>query len=266
MIEIPMRKKQGVERSTILSINGEKTQGSLNHQTITALNRSDKTAPNHTMASNRSPASAASSSAAAPAAATMPIAPSAMAIPKLQHTVQKGQKIPLQLDGSSPLVKACFGWNAANALCDVDVSAFLLDENGTVLGDDWFVFYGQPQSPDKSVVLKSAEQNDRQQIDITFTQLDCRVQRIVFVLTINEAFDKKLHFGMLRDAYVRILTANHAELVSFQMEEYYDTVISMMIGELYQHKGAWKFYAIGNGMAKDLAGICRFYGVDVSES
>lgn len=266
MIEIPMGKKQGLERNTILSINGEKVQGSQDRQTITALNRSNKTTANHTMASDRPSASAASSSAAAPAAATISVTSSAMAIPKLQHTVQKGQKIPLQLDGSSPLVKACFGWNAANALCDVDVSAFLLDENGTVLGDDWFVFYGQPQSPDKSVVLKSAEQNDRQQIDIAFTQLDWRVRRIVFVLTMNEAFDKKLHFGMLRDAYVRILTANHAELVSFQMEEYYDTVISMMIGELYQYKGAWKFYAIGNGMAKDLAGICRFYGVDVSES
>ena len=126
MIEIPMGKKQGVEQSTILSINGEKVQGSQNRQTITALNRSNKTTANHTMASDR-PSVSVTTSPAASAATTIPIAPSAMAIPKLQHTVQKGQKIPLQLDGSSPLVKACFGWNAANALCDVDVSAFLLD-------------------------------------------------------------------------------------------------------------------------------------------
>lgn len=64
---------------------------------------------------------------------------------------------------------------------------------------------------------------------------------IVFVLTMNEAFDKKLHFGMLRDAYVRILTADHAELVSFPMEEYYDTVISMMIGDYISIKALGSF-------------------------
>lgn len=53
------------------------------------------------------------------------------------------------------------------------------------------------------------------------------------------------------------------ELVSFKMDEYYTNVTSMMIGELYLHNGAWKFNAIGNGMAKDLAGLCGLYGVQV---
>ena len=47
------------------------------------------------------------------------------------------------------------------------------------------------------------------------------------------------------------------------MEEYYSNVTSMMIGEVYQYKGAWKFNAIGNGVAKNLAGLCELYGVEV---
>jgi tellurium resistance protein TerD len=47
------------------------------------------------------------------------------------------------------------------------------------------------------------------------------------------------------------------------MDEYYTNVTSMMIGELYLHNGAWKFNAIGNGVAKDLAGLCGLYGVQV---
>ena len=47
------------------------------------------------------------------------------------------------------------------------------------------------------------------------------------------------------------------------MTEYYTNVISMMIGELYIHNGTWKFNAIGNGVAKDLAGLCELYGVNV---
>ena len=70
---------------------------------------------------------------------------------------------------------------------------------------------------------------------------------------------------MVRDAYVRIMDADsQKELVSFKMEEYYSNVISMMIGEIYRHNGQWKFNAIGNGVAKDLAGLCALYGVEVT--
>jgi tellurium resistance protein TerD len=53
------------------------------------------------------------------------------------------------------------------------------------------------------------------------------------------------------------------EIISFKMDEYYQNVISMMIGELYLYNGIWKFHAIGNGVAKDLAGLCQLYGVSV---
>lgn len=69
---------------------------------------------------------------------------------------------------------------------------------------------------------------------------------------------------MLNDAYIRIMdSSSNTELVSFKMEEYYSNVTSMMIGEIYQHNGTWKFNAIGNGVARDLAGLCEVYGVQV---
>lgn len=70
---------------------------------------------------------------------------------------------------------------------------------------------------------------------------------------------------MINDAYIRILNGNNnKELVSFKMTEYYTNVISMMIGEIYIHNGIWKFNAVGNGVARDLAGLCKLYGVQVS--
>ena len=69
---------------------------------------------------------------------------------------------------------------------------------------------------------------------------------------------------MLKDAYIRIIDqASGQELAGFQMDEYYSNVTSMMIGEIYRHKNIWKFNAIGNGVAKDLAGLCALYGVQV---
>ena len=77
-----------------------------------------------------------------------------------------------------------------NPACDVDVSAFLLGSSGKVIGDSWFVFYGQTESPDHSTVFHADGGADREIISVDFTRLDPSVARIVFVLTINEAFEK----------------------------------------------------------------------------
>ena len=47
------------------------------------------------------------------------------------------------------------------------------------------------------------------------------------------------------------------------LDEYYPNVVSMMIGEVYNHNNSWKFNAVGSGVAKDLKGLCSLYGVQV---
>ena len=109
-----------------------------------------------------------------------------------------------------------------------------------------------------------ATQTDREYISVDFSRLNPTAQKIVFVLTINDAFVHNLNFSMVKDAYIRILNADtQQELVSFQMTDYYPNVISMMIGEIYLYQGIWKCSAVGNGVAKDLAGLCELYGVQV---
>lgn len=193
--------------------------------------------------------------------ASTPGMPAARPVPPLSNKVQKGQKTLLS-NTALNAVNACFGWNVTDARCDVDVSAFLLGADGKVIGDSWFVFYGQTVSPDQSTRFAQGG-TDREMVQIDLTRLNPQVKKIVFVLTINDALEKRLHFGMLKDAYVRIMDPTGNELVSFLMTEYYSNVISMMIGELYLHNGAWKFNAVGNGVARDLAGLCDLYGVQV---
>ncbi len=187
-------------------------------------------------------------------------------IPPLRNPIRKGQKTVLAPGRPLPAIHACFGWETTDPRCDLDVSAFLLTESGKVPGDSWFVFYGQRVSPDQSTSFHdSGNAADREMIDIQFTKLNPSVKKIVFVLTINDALENKLNFGMVKDAYVRILDADgKTELAGFRMTDYYSNVISMMIGEIYLHNGVWKFNAIGNGVARDLAGLCELYGVEVS--
>ncbi len=280
MLNTPTKTKHALDRNTLASINVT-SQNILSAQNISILNTNTPLSAQANRAmSPPSPASQASRpqagmnratpQAGTNRARTPQAAPSQaasqkhMPIPKLQKPLQKGQKTTLASGETLSCLNACFGWNTLNPQCDVDVSAFLLGANDKVPGDSWFVFYGQPTSPDQSVTFYEKTPKDRERIKIDFTKLNNKIQKIVFVLTINEAFEKKLNFGIMKDTYIRILNADNTELASFPMADYYNNVISMVIGEIYLYKGMWKFNAIGNGIAKDLAGLCETYGVQVN--
>ncbi len=280
MIKIAMNSKGSVNHNSLLSINKQRVCGSLTSRNIMNLNQPARQQAAH--ANTPRPAQAAHpaaprqgraaapavprpSRAAAPAASVPAAAPARRPLPALVKPVQKGQKAPLAVDPHSGVLKACFGWNTTHSQCDADVSAFLLGADGKVIGDSWFVFYGQTESPDHSCRFQSAHHTDREIITVDFKKLNRDVKKIVFVLTIDEAFERRLHFGMMQDAYIRILDERGMECVSFLMTEYYSNVVSMMIGEIYQYNGSWKFNAVGNGVARDLAGLCALYGVEVSD-
>ena len=321
MIQISMISSAPLDRQTIRNNNGMKIRSAYSSKNISTLNYQNTQTPSNTYDSTRQTAqdlhvfhthfsshSYDSTPTYTPAASYTPqheqvatqaqnalhtasAVPTFHPQPMLLHPTQKGQKTALENGEKLSRITAGFGWNVLDSRCDVDVSAFLLGANGKVIGDSWFVFYGQPQSPDGSTQFIStnnvssgtsaysnpyaaaqashAQTNynypaslDRECMKIDFSRLNPAVSRIVFVLTINEALENHLNFSMLKNAYVRILNdLTGQELVSFKMSEYYSNVNSMMIGELYLHNGMWKFNAIGNGVAKDLAGLCELYGV-----
>lgn len=188
-------------------------------------------------------------------------------LPVLQNPLRKGQKTALSPKGHMySTIKACFGWNIKDSRCDMDASVFLIGDKEQVPGDEWFVFYGQTTSPDNSVSFGVDSMNiDREIISIDFRRLNPAITKMVFVLTINEAFENYLNFSMIKDAYVRLIDAStNKEIVSYKIEEYYPNVTSMTIGEIYLHNGQWKFNPVGNGVHQDLAGQCRIYGVEIA--
>lgn len=184
--------------------------------------------------------------------------------------LKKGQKQNLAQAGR-PLttVRVGLGWDIMNQACDLDASAFMLGAGGRVVGDDWFVFYGQTSSPDGSVVHSgdSAGEGtgDDEVITLDLAAMNPEVKKIVFVVTINEALERNLNFSMVANAYVRVTDAvTGNELVRFNLSDYYSNVTSMVVGEIYSHNGTWKFNAVGDGVARDLAGLCAMYGVNVA--
>lgn len=255
MTNIPMKTSGSLSSGNILTINQTRIRGALNRQNISAINNCLKhdTHSSRTLCQgqdNRRIPAARSSSDTRQA-------------PLLRRLIQKGQKMNIGAAGQLQRVRIAMGWNILNPQCDIDLSAYLLDSSGKVPADDWFVFYGQTKSPDGSVTLNvNGSPQDREIADVDFTRLHSSICKIVFVLTINEAFTYRLNFSMIKDAYIRLLNpADNREILSFMLTDYYANVTSMMLGEIYLYNDTWKFNAIGNGVAKDLAGLCELYGV-----
>lgn len=181
--------------------------------------------------------------------------------------MRKGQKASLmQKNPNLERIAVCMGWRVKNPMCDLDASAFLLKADNRVPGEDWFVFYGQTESPDGSVLHRGGNSpGDAAVLEINLKKVSPYVKKIVFIITINEALQNRLNFGMVSDAYIRVVDrATNAEIVRYVLDEYYSNVTSMVVGELYEKNSEWKFNAVGNGVARDLAGLCELYGVQAS--
>lgn len=181
--------------------------------------------------------------------------------------MKKGQKASLtQKSPGLAELEVRMGWRTKDPACELDVSAFLLGADNRVPGEAWFVFYGQPESPDGSVIhLGDRCADDRAAIRMDLRKVRPDIKRIVFILTINEALRRGLNFGMVEDIYIRVVDPlTKSELLRFMMEETYSNVISMVVGEIYERNGEWKINAVGNGVARDLPELCESYGVQAS--
>lgn len=242
MFSIPNKISPPISKESIGNLNKVTVSGSVSAETVMNLNRKKTEGSN-------SPEQPVSNFVNKPK-------------PQLLHPVQKGMKTVVCNQAANAFLKVSAGWKINNPLCDVDISAFMLDDTGKVIGDDWFVFYGQTQSPDNSINYNMTDPAEQKSFSINTGKINPAVKRIVFVVTIDEALNRNLNFSMLNDVYIRI-SENQKEIVSYELSDYYSNVTSMMVGEIYLHNGQWKFNAIGNGVKRDLAGLCEFYGVNV---
>lgn len=183
----------------------------------------------------------------------------------------KGEKVSLsKMTPNLNEVNVCLGWDVNNNAYDLDSEAFLLGAGDKVLGDEWFVFYNQPCSPDGSVRhlgdnTTGEGTGDDEVISIRLSQVNPSVEKIVFVVTINEAKQRNLNFAGVSNAFIRVVDrGQNKELVRFDLTEYYKEVTSMMVGELYKKNNEWRFNPIGNGTDDDLFGLCKRYGVNIA--
>jgi tellurium resistance protein TerD len=164
------------------------------------------------------------------------------------------------------------GWDArttSGADFDLDASALMVDPNGKILGDSYFVFFNNLTSPDGSVEhtgdnLTGEGDGDDETIKVNLAAVPAEVDKIVVAVSIYDAENRGQSFGQVRNAYIRIINqADNSEIARYDLSEDASSETAMIFGEIYRNSGEWKFRAVGQGYSSGLAGIARDFGVNV---
>jgi len=188
--------------------------------------------------------------------------------------LQKGGNLSLsKTDPSLREVLVGLGWAARSsdgADFDLDASLFMVQENGKVRGDHDFIFYNQLKSTCGAVEhtgdnKTGAGAGDDEALKIRLADLPAAIARLIIAVTIHDAEARRQNFGMVQDAFVRIVNLDtDAEIVRFDLSEDYSTETAMIFAEIYRYNGEWKFRAVGQGYAGGLAALAIQHGVEIA--
>ena len=178
-------------------------------------------------------------------------------------SLKKGQKVSLSKDhaGLSRVVVG-LGWDEVKRkggffapkpqAIDCDASALLL-KSGRLTDTSDIVYFGNLRHKTGTVQhmgdnLTGAGEGDDEQIIIELGAVPQEYDKIIIVVNIYQAVQRKQHFGLIQNAFIRLVDGrNNSEMCRYNLTEDYANMTAMIFGEIYRHNGEWKFNPVGQG-------------------
>lgn len=202
--------------------------------------------------------------------------------------LKKGGRFNLSKD--SPKLKIAgigLGWDPNEAPggpnFDLDVSAFLICENGKVYNDDYVVFYGsehknedgRPISGDQSVfgaidAIDGTESDgeDDEDMKVHFDKVWEGITEIVITVSITKYPNDKLkdrrtldlNFGMVNDCYIRVWDdETNTELFRYDLKENFSKEDAAEFGRFVKVENSWEFVAAGKAYEGGLGKLIELF-------
>lgn len=196
--------------------------------------------------------------------------------------LEKGQKVDLT-KGNSKLkrIMVGLGWDevedkktgffakltaAPKVDIDCDASAILLSAGGKLASKDDLVYFGNLTHNCGCVKhmgdnLTGAGDGDDEQIWVDLLDIPGKFEKIVFVVNIYDAVKRGQHFGLIKNAFIRLVDADtNVEICKYNLSNDYDNRKCVIFGEMYRYNNEWKFSALGEGTNDDgLGELVRKY-------
>ena len=188
-------------------------------------------------------------------------------------TLSKGSNLSLtKTDPGLSKALIGLGWDpctTSGEAFDLDASALLVTNTGKVRSNDDFIFYNQLEAKDGSVIHLGDNRTgegdgDDEQILINLNAVAPEIERVIIVVSIDQAEARRQNFGQVRDAFCRVVNQDSdTEIVRYDLSEDAAAETTMVFAEIYRNGAEWKFRAVGQGYASGLHGIATDYGISL---
>lgn len=170
-------------------------------------------------------------------------------------TLKKGNS--LNLSKKEPALKKILiglGWEFKQGKnIDLDASVFMLNKHLKLPQDEFFVFYNNLKSPEGSVQhtgdnRTGAGEGDDEMILANLPLISAEVEEILIIVSIHEAQERRHHFGLLNEAYIRLVDVeNDREILRYDLDQEFGNCTEVQFGKLHLSEGEWHFTASGLG-------------------
>lgn len=194
-------------------------------------------------------------------------------------SLAKGGKLNLSKDLGLKEVTIEVSWTEkkfdTQADFDVDVTAFVLEEDGSPFGrvlriptanDGWVCFYNQLElsEPGKPAAIKhhgDLRTGGMERITCTFPNMPAQASRVAIIVTIHDAEARRQNFGQIDEAWVRLKNGDKVE-AEFDLDENAANATSLMFTELKKNdKGEWVAQNVNEGFQRGLEDFFKAYKV-----
>lgn len=177
--------------------------------------------------------------------------------------LSKGQRINLskEVEGLSKIMIG-LGWDAAkqsggilNHLfgstsysIDCDASAITMGNGNKYRACIYYGNLSEDNVYHHGDNLTGDGDGDDEQITVDLAHLSSEIERIVFVVNIYNCTERKQDFGLIKNAYIRLVDESTGkEICKYNLSDDYAGKTAMIFAEVYRNNGEWKFNAIGQG-------------------
>ena len=180
----------------------------------------------------------------------------------------KGQKVNLVKQGGGGLknILVGLGWDEVEQKrgifapkpqdIDCDASVILCGANGKLLSsqvNETCVYFnntsfagGAIRHSGDDLTGGNSKDGDDEMILVDLDRIPASVEKMAFVVNIYDANKRNQHFGLVRNAYIRVVDRDtNNEVCRFNLSDNYDGMTGLIAGEIYRSGSEWKFDAIG---------------------
>ncbi|MFV5998646.1 TerD family protein [Streptomyces sp. NPDC056231] len=181
--------------------------------------------------------------------------------PQDPQVMPRGGVIDLPMPHGTPAPEwyVTAGW-AVQADCEIDVVAFILDEDEQVAFDEDFIFYGAPQSPAGTVRLLTGGPAE-QTIAVDLASLPPATRKVV----VAAALDGAATFGAVGAIQISAAPDSSGAPLARATLDAATTERTMLLAEIYRRGPVWRLRAVGQGYDHGLDALARGYGVHIAD-